>query len=184
MKTLVVTACFFLSFQALAQTTVQYIIKSPNKKKGLYTSFEQFQFNLPSDTVLPLEAKKAGSNPDRYKLQVQKNGKLTTSIDYWGFCDGKDTYLFSGVYSKFKNRYVKVLAYGKYCIVTDLTNSHTAVKDGRGIAVALGGVLGAAIASQLPNQYYDLYVIDIELGEVYEVTEGNIQDLIGFDQEL
>lgn len=129
-------------------------------KKGIYLTYEDFRQNKPSDREFTVNKSKKGDF-----LYIKNNrGEDVLFTDLWGYCDGKDRYIFSA------SNYFKLHRTGNGFTIFG-AKEHTGKKRYRptlGPGPGPGGVYYGG--STTVTKYYldkSYFQLDMETGKIY-----------------
>jgi hypothetical protein len=173
---------FFISSFSFAQPKT-ILEDYQNFKEGIYKTFEEFKFNSPSVPLTYGKAHKSKSYPendkyggslDIYKLEITRE-KAKEIGAVWGFCDGRDIYIWTGGdHFNSKYNFIKLDFFGRYCHYREIsTQSHgytspiTGFRQGGGYSVKV-----STVAMNLSN------------GAFFNVTKKNIKVILESDSLL
>ncbi|MBL7742401.1 MAG: hypothetical protein JNN00_02900 [Chitinophagaceae bacterium] len=130
-------------------------------KKGIYLRFEDFKKNKPLDTAFTVEKTKRGDF-----LYIRNNkGEDKLQTELWGYCDGKDAYIYSA------ENYFKLYRYDNTFMIYG-AKDFTSVRKLR----LNFGLLDMAIPNsnyakaKTVNSYkleFNLFQLDMDSGELY-----------------
>jgi len=136
-------------------------ILKESPRKGLYLNFEHFRNNTPVDSVFSVEKTKKGD----YLYVKNQKGEEILQTDLWGYCDGKDIFIFGA------ENYFKLSRYGNTFIVygaKDFTSTRRLRMNFGLIDLAIPN--SAYSKNKTANSYslvLNLLQLDMESGELY-----------------
>jgi hypothetical protein len=136
-------------------------ILTETPRKGIYLSFENFKKNTPLDTAFSVEKTKRGD----FLYVKNKKGEDILQTEFWGYSDGKDSYIFSA------QNYFKLYRYDNAFMIYG-AKDFTSVRKLRlnfgllDIAMPNSNYAKAKTANSYKLEF-SLFQLDMDTGELY-----------------
>jgi len=156
------------------------ILNCQHRRYGIYRAFEEFRRNLPSITQefifikTPSKPNKAYLEAEKDQLQlVAPRGQKSWVLDkIWGFCDSSGVYIYFEDTYQLGKRYNLLSNIGQYCYFVDEYD----LKEKPGTS--------SVSAKQEAKHIRLEYVLNINNGEVYELSVAALRQILSRDPEL
>ena len=183
MKYILIIIFILLQFSSNAQKKIYE--DSIVLKKGIYKSFEELRDNNPSLALnytiiqeslgfgfLSLE----GSHI-YYRLNTQTNKDVKDIGTIWGFCDGKNIYINTGMPKLKKNTHFELVQFLGYNSIFETV----VTKQNIGVYTGIGYGGGASVSS---TRMLECNILNFAKGEVVNISKSNLKSIISSDSVL